>query len=67
MFISLKEIRWVKPGSIKGLLSRWNRDGNVSEKDKRWNIVQTCIWWAVWTERNNKRCFEDVQNNLQKI
>jgi len=65
MFISLKEMRWVKLGSIKGVLSRWNRDGKVTEKDKRWKIVRTCIW-TVWTERN-KRCFEDVQNNLQKI
>ncbi|WMV25830.1 hypothetical protein MTR67_019215 [Solanum verrucosum] len=31
MFICLKGIRWVKPGSIKGVLSSWNRDGNASD------------------------------------
>lgn len=57
MFISLKEIRWVKPGSIKGLLSRWNRDGNVSEKDKRWNIVQTCIWVGSLDRKKQQEVF----------
>lgn len=66
MFICLKGIKWVKPGSIKGVLSSWNRDGNATKKEERWNIVPACIWWTIWRERNN-RCFENVQNNLQKV
>ena len=66
MFICLKEIRWVKPGSIKGILSSWNRDGNASDKEKRWKLVPACIWWTIWNERNN-RSSENWQNSLQKI
>lgn len=34
----LKGIRWVKPGCIRGLLSSWNRYGNVTEEEERWKI-----------------------------
>ncbi|WMV22465.1 hypothetical protein MTR67_015850 [Solanum verrucosum] len=44
MFICLKGIRWVKPGSIKGVLSSWNRDGNAADKEKRWKLVPA---WEV--------------------
>ena len=66
MFICLKGIRWVKPRSIKGILSSWNRDGNASDKEKRWELVPACIWWTIWKERNS-RSFENWQNSLQKI
>ncbi|XP_059277663.1 uncharacterized protein LOC132031768 [Lycium ferocissimum] len=66
MFINLRKIRWVKPGSIEGVLKCWNRDGNVTRKEERWKIVPSCIWWTVWKERN-QRCFENKQNNLQKL
>ena len=39
MFISLKVISWVKPGSIADVLRCWNMDGNVSKKGERWKIV----------------------------
>jgi len=65
MFICLKGITWVKPGSIKGVLSSWIRDGNAS-KEERWKFVPACVWWTIWKERNN-RSFENVQNSLQKI
>jgi len=65
MFICLKGIKWVKPGSIKGVLSSWIRDGNAS-KEERWKFVPACVCWTIWKERNN-RSFENVQNSLQKI
>ncbi|KAG5604746.1 hypothetical protein H5410_026238 [Solanum commersonii] len=43
MFICLKGIRWVKPLSIKGVLSSWNKDGNSADKEKRWKLVPSCI------------------------
>jgi len=39
MFTSLKRIRWVKPGCFRGVLSSWNRDGNVTKKGERRKIV----------------------------
>ena len=38
MFIFLKEIRWVKPGSIAGILRCWNKDDMVSKKEERWKM-----------------------------
>ena len=66
MFTCLKWIRWVKPGSIKRVLNRWNRDDNASDKEKTWKLVPACIWWTIWKERNS-RSFENWQNSLQKI
>lgn len=66
MFISMKGIKWVKPGSIADVLRCWNIDGNVNNKEKRWKIVPSCIWWTVWTERN-KRSFEGMQSSLQSF
>lgn len=61
---SYVKIHWVKPGSIKGVLHSWNRDGNAGTKEDRWKIVPACKWWTVWKERN-QRCFEDKQSGLQ--
>jgi len=57
MFTNMREIKWVKPGRIKEVLKCWNRDGNAGRKEERWKIVQSCIWWTIWLERN-QRCFE---------
>ncbi|KAG5614143.1 hypothetical protein H5410_013967 [Solanum commersonii] len=46
--------------SIKGVLSSWNRDGNASDKEKRWKLVPACIWWTIWKKRNN-RSFENTE------
>jgi len=40
MFISLKGISWVKPGSIADVLRCWPMDGSVSKKEERWKIVR---------------------------
>ena len=63
MFICLKGIKWVKPGSIAGVLRCWNKDGMISKEEERWKIVPASIWWSVWIERN-KRSF-GIQSNLQ--
>ena len=52
MFISLRKINWVKPGSIRGVLNSWNGDGNAATKEERWKIVPACICWSIWAERN---------------
>ncbi|WMV46201.1 hypothetical protein MTR67_039586 [Solanum verrucosum] len=66
MFICLKGVTWIKPGSIAWVFSSWNKDINVAEKEEGWKNLLTCIWWTIWAERN-KRFFEKVQNSLTKI
>lgn len=43
---SLK-ISWVKPGSIRGILSSWKSDSNATTKEEIWKIVPSCIWWTT--------------------
>ncbi|KAF3666149.1 3-hydroxyisobutyryl-CoA hydrolase-like protein 2, mitochondrial [Capsicum annuum] len=47
-------------GSIKGVLSSWNNDGNASSQEERWKIVPACIWWTVW---NGMGGIRDVYSN----
>ncbi|WMV47226.1 hypothetical protein MTR67_040611 [Solanum verrucosum] len=32
----------------------------------RWRLIPACIWWTVRKERNSK-CFEGIENDMQKI
>ncbi|WMV58330.1 hypothetical protein MTR67_051715 [Solanum verrucosum] len=49
-----------------GALLCWEEAG-VHAKDRgRWRIIPGAIWWAVWKERNS-RCFESIENNVQKV
>lgn len=40
MFICLGKRSWMKPGSIRGILSSWNSDDNATEKEE--------IIFGVW-------------------
>lgn len=66
IFINLRKIRWVTPGSIKEVFKCWNREGNAAKEEGRWNIVLARIWWSIWEERN-QICFENKQCNIQKF
>ena len=52
-------------GEINEAIQRWEEAG-VQEKNRdRWRIVPGCIWWPIWKERN-ARCFDIIENSIQK-
>ncbi|WMV60154.1 hypothetical protein MTR67_053539 [Solanum verrucosum] len=66
IFLSLKGISWTMPRKVAEALLCWEEAG-VHAKDRgRWRIIPGAIWWAVWKERNS-RCFESIENNVQKV
>ena len=53
-------VSWVLSGNVADLLfSWWNGLGRHSSDI--WNLVQLCLMWIVWKERNC-RTFEDVSS-----
>ena len=66
MFIHKRKIKWTKAGRITEVLKCWNSDGNAGKEEERRRIDPACIWWTIWNDRN-QRCFEEKNNNIQKI
>uniref|UniRef100_A0A0V0GYF8 Putative ovule protein n=1 Tax=Solanum chacoense TaxID=4108 RepID=A0A0V0GYF8_SOLCH len=54
------------PRHTSEALTRWNREGNLSDHKERWKIVPVCIWWTIWRERN-QRCFENKSIPFQSL
>jgi len=65
-FINRRGITWTMPRNTAEVLACWNRDGNQSGHKERWKIVPACIWWTIWSERN-QRCFENKSIPFQSI
>jgi len=54
------------PGKVIDTLKSWEETGLQAKDRTRWRIIPACIWWTIWKERNS-RCFENVENGVQKI
>jgi len=66
IILNLKGIAWTMPGKITEALSSWEGICSHAKDRSRWRIVPACIWWTIWKERNS-RCFESLENDVQKI
>ncbi|KAG5590941.1 hypothetical protein H5410_041455 [Solanum commersonii] len=66
VFLSLKGISWAMPRRITEALKSWEEAGVLAKDRTRWRIIPPSIWWATWKERNS-RCFESVENSMQKV
>jgi len=66
VFLSLKGISWAMPRRITEALKSWEEAGVLAKDRTRWRIIPASIWWATWKERNS-RCFESVENSMQKV
>lgn len=53
------------PEHTADLMSCWIRRGG-SKSQKKWRIIPSCIWWAVWKETNG-RCFEDKIKSIHDV
>lgn len=65
-FTGMKGLNWVMPRKIEQALKIWSSYANIVFYKDRWKMIPACIWWSVWTERN-LRCFQNKENNLQKM
>ncbi|WMV25041.1 hypothetical protein MTR67_018426 [Solanum verrucosum] len=66
VFLNLKGISWTMPRKVSEALKSWEAAG-VNAKDRnRWRIITASIWWTIWKERNS-RCFESIENDVQKV
>ncbi|WMV55945.1 hypothetical protein MTR67_049330, partial [Solanum verrucosum] len=53
--------------NISEIVKPTNTKHSISLHLKRWwSIVPTCVWWAIWRERN-LRCHENITNSIQKV
>jgi len=66
MVLSISQEPWVMPEHTADLLSCWMRRGGSKTQKRWWSIVPTCVWWAIWRERN-LRCHENITNSIQKV
>jgi len=66
IILNRKGIAWTMPGKITEALSSWEGICSHAKDRSRWRIVPACIWWTIWKERNS-RCFESLENDVQKI
>ncbi|WMV23802.1 hypothetical protein MTR67_017187 [Solanum verrucosum] len=66
MVLSISQEPWAMPEHTTDLLSCWMRRGGSKTQKRWWSIVPTCVWWAIWRERN-LRCHENITNTIQKV
>jgi len=66
IFLSLKGISWTMPRKVSEALKSWEEAGVHAKNRNRWRIIPAAIWWSTWKERNS-RCFESIENSLQKV
>ncbi|XP_059301783.1 uncharacterized protein LOC132053687 [Lycium ferocissimum] len=66
IFLNLKGIAWTMPSKVSEALKSWEEAGLQAKNRNRWRIVPASIWWAIWKERNS-RCFESIENGVQKV
>ncbi|WMV52984.1 hypothetical protein MTR67_046369 [Solanum verrucosum] len=59
-------MNWTMPEHTSDLLSCWIRRGGSKSQKRWWKLIPSCVWWRVWKERNS-RCYEGVENEMQKI
>ena len=51
---------------VSEALKSWKAAGeNVKDKN-RWRIIPASIWQTIWKERYS-RCFESIENDVQKV
>jgi len=66
IFLSHKGISWTMPGKVSEALKSWEEAGVLAKDRGRWRLIPASIWWAIWKERNS-RCFESIENSVQKV
>lgn len=66
IILNLKGISWTMPRKVSEALTSWEEAGAQAKDKRRWRMIPGSIWWTIWKERNS-RCFESIENEVQKI
>ena len=66
LLLSLFEVSWVFPFSVKETLLGW-RGSFVGKKRKEvWQVGPLCLFWVIWKAKN-RIAFEDSMLSIQKL
>lgn len=68
-FLSRLGVTWVQPESVYQVLECWlyqkNRECSIKGREL-WNVIPAALWWCIWEEQN-RRLFEGIENQPQKV
>ncbi|RVW23454.1 putative ribonuclease H protein [Vitis vinifera] len=66
LLFALFGVSWVLPYSVRDTLSGWS-DFNMGKKRKKvWKAAPSCIFWAVWKERN-RIAFDNEELSMDRL
>ncbi|KAG5615889.1 hypothetical protein H5410_015713 [Solanum commersonii] len=67
MFQALFSLKWVMPENIKDAVESWSLWKADSPIRNTWTLIPSCIFWCLWTERNNKMFWSVNSKPLAKV
>ncbi|RVW50222.1 Threonine--tRNA ligase, mitochondrial 1 [Vitis vinifera] len=65
LLFALFGVSWVLPYSVRDTLSGWSGFNMGKKRRKVWKAAPSCIFWAVWKERN-RIAFDNEELSLNR-
>ena len=66
LLFALFGVTWVLPYSVRDTLSGWSGFNMGKKHRKVWKVAPSCIFWAVWKERN-KITFDNEELSMNRL
>ena len=66
LLFSLFGVSWVLPYSVRDTLSGWSGFNMGKKRRKVWKAAPSCIFWAVWKERN-RIAFDNEELSMNRL
>ena len=66
LLFTLFGVSWVLPYSVRDTLSGWSGFNMGKKRIKVWKAAPSCIFWAVWKERN-RIAFDNEELSLNRL
>ena len=66
LLFALFGVSWVLPYSVRDTLSGWSGFNMGKKRRKVWKAAPSCIFWAVWKERN-RIAFDNEELSMNRL